>query len=41
MLERNDNFNIEGVACLLKVGIGTMNVELDAITVQVMQCAVA
>ena len=41
VLERNGNVNIGGVACLLTVGIGTVNVEVDAITVQVMQCAVA
>ena len=41
VLERNVNVNIGGVACLLKVGIGTVNVEVDDITVQVMQCAVA
>ena len=41
MLERNGNINIGGVACLLKVGIGAVNVEMDAVTVQVLQCAVA
>ena len=41
MLERNGNVNIGGVACLLKVSIGTVNVEVDTITVQVMQGAVA
>ena len=34
MLERNGNVNIGGVSCLLKVGIGAVNMEVDAITVQ-------
>ena len=41
VLERNGNVSIGGVACLLKVGIGTVNVEVDNITVQVIQCAIA
>jgi len=41
VLERNGNVHIGGVACLLKVGIGAVNVEVDAITVQVLHGAVA
>ena len=37
MLESNGNVHIGGVTCLLKVGIGAVNVKVDAITVQVLQ----
>ena len=37
MLECTGNVYIGCVTCLLKVGIGVVNVKVDAITVQVLQ----